>query len=98
MATTANPQIGRGLPPPSGFDGTKPELFEDFAFKLKSYLSLQEPNFSGIMDYAPRQTEPIIDDALVTQNAEGQLAADERQIRMSHTSNTPSYFSDLVRL
>ena len=51
------------LPPPKGF-GTRPELWEDFAFKLKSYLNLQEHDYGEVMDRSSTDLDPITDDLM----------------------------------
>ena len=82
MATPANPLAGRCLPPPRGFDGAWPELFEDFAVKLKSYLGLQESDFSEVIDMTSKDPQPIADNRLVTRGAGGQQILGNSRISM----------------
>ena len=41
------------FPPPGIFDGSE-EKFEDFEFKLKSYMSLSNPKFRKMMNAAKK--------------------------------------------
>ena len=56
----AVPPAGRGLPPPKSFDGTRQEGWKDFAFKLKAYLNIQEPDFGALMDESGLSQNPSL--------------------------------------
>ncbi len=49
------------LPLPRGFDGTKPEHWQELAFKLEAYLSMTEHDYSRLMDAATQQHVPVTD-------------------------------------
>ena len=82
MAAQTAPNQSRVLPLPRGFDGTRPELWKDFALKLKAYLDMQEPDFSNYMNAATAVEAPLTDE-VYTRDADGQRVLDERVIRMS---------------
>ena len=74
--------FARALPLPRGFDGARPELWKDFAYKLKAYLDMHENDFSIYMDGAADSAEPITD-LRHTVEHHGERVFGERVIRMS---------------
>ena len=70
------------LPLPRGFDGTKPEHWPEFAFKLKAHLNMIEPDYSRLMGAATAQHLPVTDEQL-TINIGGEDIPDQRKLRMS---------------
>ena len=71
----------RLLVPPRQFDG-RLEDYEEFSFKLKGYLSLQEPDFGRLMTRVETMEEAVTD-AHCTEPGGGEVS--ERVFAMSRT-------------
>ena len=82
MAHVNQGNFANALPLPRGFDGTRPEQWKDFAYKLKAYLNMQEHDFSNYMNLASASAGPVTDERHVLEH-DGRQVADERGIRMS---------------
>ena len=72
--------------PPRGFDG-RIEDWEDFSYKLKAYLSLQEPDFGDCMDKIETSADPVVDEDKFfwTRLEDGSNIVSERTMGMSRT-------------
>ena len=86
-AANAAENVVRGLPPPRGFDGTRPELWKEFPLMLKAYMDLQEHYFSTNMDSASISPQAITDE-WQTLDHHGESVPDERLAQVSrHLKN-----------
>ena len=62
MSVSEPQDFARWLPLPRGFDGTRPELWTEFAFILKACMSVPEHDFSTHMDTAEISLHAITDE------------------------------------
>ena len=83
MAQNNHGNFARSLPLPRGFDGTRPEQWNDFSYKLKAYLNMPESDFTNYMNLAAASVEPVTDQRHVLEQEGGGRVPDERGIRMS---------------
>ena len=74
--------FARSLPLPRGFDGTRPDQWKDFAYKLKAYLNMQGPDFTNYMNLAAGSAEPVTGERHILEQ-DGRQVADERGTRVS---------------
>ena len=81
-AAAGQHNYARALPAPRGFDGTRPELWKEFADKLTAYAGLQDHDFSNYMDAAARAAQPITDERH-TRERQGEVVPGERAARRS---------------
>ena len=73
----ANPHQGsfaRSLPLPRGFDGTRPDQWKDFVYKLKAYLNMQEHDFTNYMNLAAASVEQVTDERHILEQDGRQIA------------------------
>ena len=92
MAQNNQGNFTRSLPLPRGFAGTRPEQWKDFAYKLKAYLNMQEPDFNNYMDLAAASAEPVTDQSHVLEQ-EGGRVPDEKGHQDVEATEVPTHYT-----